>query len=825
MYVVGAFHAFHASYLQTWHPFHLDNLTKNFIHLSTPRDHLDSSFEYFSFHARHTYVHLFTSLSIPSPKNMAPAALSTAKTRLRRWQSMRSIRKKRRRSAPQLGYHNLPLSSSTDRFYAITAASYAMHRSNETPPASDSHLGHPSNIVEPHRPCASDRRSKSSSAERDSDPRCTGYSSMLSPIHEVRDFDGMDPVQLNSSYGRFRRSSSMVAPGHGLSHVGMSGRTFRHNSVSNRSHASGFSRASCTGHHASDILRRSKSHDAAIQLARSQFSRASTASDENTIPDSLYPLKSRRQHDPFRRTRTMTSESETNSHIGVPHDEMPPSSSAGRLWSGRLRGRARNFSNNIKSGIKRMLRTSSRAMQTSMSSTDSNDLPGLVVPAVELQGHEDTTSLHSKSRVTSWADSTAADIDPTEPQDDQLPAIQELDSYPERAPSDRIANTTPGAVDSRRLYSALMRHMSEEEDARGREERFVTPQSQPFGSSPNSIAAAIRHARPVNHLAFPDSTRNRSDDWRQGRNSNDDLALFQPGQERDTPSVYSRTTGALDQSQEVSGLDEQLIKSDEEPGTATIYGTQCSPYSLPRSNTRWASLQPSGGWQQWAKDQMANIESPRWGHYRENAQINEEEEDVILSADFTNAGASAMTEKGLNSMRIPELLRSPSIRSIISTPRQSAPPNVTTRPASPSSHSSSYNVATAGAAYFPLGRSGKENDSPPSLSPMRIADGPPTMRMRAQNSIRHASLDQSPTPKREAAKTQTMWASEQQTARHYYPGVRPPAFPQDAKIGQFLSIRRESDNRRANENTKDGNGRGFGDDDDSYANVGNAYFV
>lgn len=101
-----------------------------------------------------------------------------------------------------------------------------------------------------------------------------------------------------------------------------------------------------------------------------------------------------------------------------------------------------------------------------------------------------------------------------------------------------------------------------------------------------------------------------------------------------SPSIYSRTTSGNTpkQTNEDSDADERTLFA--EPGTATIYASE--RHSSPTRSLTMASpkdkVQPSADWQQWMNSQIDRIEnaSPTRGHFREDAQAQEEEDEIFM---------------------------------------------------------------------------------------------------------------------------------------------------------------------------------------------------
>jgi hypothetical protein len=110
--------------------------------------------------------------------------------------------------------------------------------------------------------------------------------------------------------------------------------------------------------------------------------------------------------------------------------------------------------------------------------------------------------------------------------------------------------------------------------------------------------------------------------------------------EKDSPSVYSRTTGG-DTPTNSDGDD--LPEMRGEPGTATIFASERTVYTSPKRESASVSsksrVQPSADWQQWMNTQIERIEKifPTREHIRETAQFQDDDDEI-----FKN-----MTQRGL----------------------------------------------------------------------------------------------------------------------------------------------------------------------------------
>lgn len=872
--------------------------------------------------------------------SMIPAAPFNAKDRLRRAKSSRSIRKAR---SSILSPETLDIESV--RHQATAAAACAMLRSSERSStdsrSSYDRLGGPGSVAVPQRrhPRGNRYVDDSSSVGHGPSPMYTSrfcpsdadfvepqdhyqaLSAALPPISEFQGLDGGPSVP--SSYRRLRKSKSMFSTRHRRSHAtsttspdyngntaaAYDGQWSTPRSFRTLTRSKSFLRS---GSRSTRVIRRAKSHDAAIELARSQFLQNSEEQQMQRRHSSLLPIKPRREHKPFRKTFRIVSEP------GL--DTIDAPTWLGPSRNGGLNSKARSLSHSIKNGIKRLLRLSKPAgSQTSTYGPSSPRLSwenGGSVGSTTYTGYglgeqssNDDSACHdrhptirsirssesictSNSRVTSWTDSTAANTIATRRATDRLSIIQG-NGNTTRQLSQLTPNNSPSCLsypcvrsgaskpdistDGQRLYSALMKRIGRESMERPDEgivlgtvkEHHPIPQransvyshrskrtvrrvsSDESIDSPRSFATAtgntpsVRHqlskmpnihregsssltpqqrtsyrdtqsqglsthtilsrksryslAQQTDHFENSALRKESSDEFYvNGDNFDGGYAAARPNdhnQEPDSPSVYSRTTGANTPADENIGLDPDILEP-EEPGMATIF--ESTPYSSPRRTARstsYTATHPSSDWQQWVNSQMARIDElgpARRDHYREDAQIQDNETDSIFSAiPIKSATPSTGQDSGKGLSRQLSISskisgrsnfsrpfnRSPSVRTIISPqkfPASAAIIPSSTSPPSPSPIRSSV-VGPAGQPF-----------SIPPLSPMRT---------RLSNA---PQLPESPTPKREAATAQRMWANEQYGR---YP--RRPPFAQDAKAVQFRSLRASRDNRRTtNENVK-----------------------
>lgn len=253
-------------------------------------------------------------------------------------------------------------------------------------------------------------------------------SAALPPITELQGLDGRDS-SVPSSYRRLRKARSMFSTRSRSSHV-----PYVPPSISPRN-ACELDRSpeielprtlrpaiSFVGgrRQGSRAIRHAKSHDAAIQLARSQFMEDSESSMSQVRRSSFFNRR-KREHRPFRKTFRVTSDTGPNPGSASEH--------ASRWVSRR---RSRNFSSSIKNGFRRVFGLSKPAEQqqsgfslgveaSPVTETTVDDHPAerTLGAGIDINPYAMSSPLPaespggdslctSKSRVTSWADSSVA---------------------------------------------------------------------------------------------------------------------------------------------------------------------------------------------------------------------------------------------------------------------------------------------------------------------------------------------------------------------------------------------------------------------------------
>ncbi|KAL5356502.1 hypothetical protein BJX96DRAFT_116110 [Aspergillus floccosus] len=620
---------------------------------------------------------------------------------LRRSMSTRPIRRGSR--TPRSSLCSEPFDVDDAKHQATVAASLAMRRSAERS-STDSRrsydsLGGPSSMAVPRRYHRSNytqdrgdytpaRKPIAREVESEDNDKIS-----LATLPLISEFGGLDGrnASLPSSYRRLRRSRSMFAPRQRLSHM-FYGNPYLEDGA-DQALGSSLSRGSLRrsmsflrgGTRSSHPIRHVRSHEAAIQLARSEFEKNNLGHNTRSRHSSLFSLRPRRDYKPFRKTFRSTSTS------GVDPYDTP--SSAERYRSTPSFGRARSFSSSIKRGIKRVLgwnhskppcdpaqlqsspcqsfdhKNSSPHSTHFHHDTEISEEEATQFCAV--RGRSSFESLAtSSSRVTSWADSTVANTITTRRPGEQshLSIIHERatssQNLSQPASADylqRRLTSTPSPskhsppIDSQRLYTALMRKIggsgargSEEEIVFGRvkEHRAIPTRASsvyPRGSrqtirpvpSDESILSQGSFTTAPANIGTPQASRVV---FEQKMADNDTGSVIfatpeglqvSPG----TSSVYSRSVTGNSPASKEKTADTELPGPEDEPGVATIFEikrtTYCSPKRASLSPANMP-IRPSVDWQQWMNTQMQQFDKGVTvrDHYREEAQIHREETDL-----------------------------------------------------------------------------------------------------------------------------------------------------------------------------------------------------
>ncbi|KAJ5089176.1 hypothetical protein N7532_007860 [Penicillium argentinense] len=497
--------------------------------------------------------------SFASPKSpLRSIQYHRTRGRLRKSMSTRSIRK------PRLPPDAVVVNPDVAKLHAAAAASSAMRSSQQHSIESRSsydRLGGPAQIAIPRRRARSSlhqTEDSSSSCGVPTRPLTTPCPSieteavekiharersvMLPATREPNGLDGRDS-SVPSSYRRLRKAKSMFSTRQrpSPSPYGTPPLPRRNGIDLDRSpqfilprtmrNSPSFTRGG--NREGSRAIRHSKSHDTAIQLARDQFLDEIDEVDARPRRSSFFIHRRKREDKPFRKTFRVTSETSmgAKSRREQPH------------------GRRRTFSASFKNGLKRVFGISKPVEQKTESLCGSDDAiaPTVISVAKSLVNCSasehvgDTQELEtsplrvprispsrvslatSKSRVTSWADSTVANTVLTRKTGHRqsLSLIEEHDGLNKQlpqVPSVPVDQTSPTArisasrrfndwVDSHDLYNALMQQI-------GRQAVQDPNEDIVFGTVPGhrvipertSSAFSRRSRRTVRHVPSEESS-------------------------------------------------------------------------------------------------------------------------------------------------------------------------------------------------------------------------------------------------------------------------------------------------------------------------------
>ncbi|KAE8373601.1 hypothetical protein BDV26DRAFT_62092 [Aspergillus bertholletiae] len=647
---------------------------------------------------------------------MCPSMSFNTSDHLRRSRSTRSIRRSHQMSVPE------PFDPAIAKQHATVAASLAMRRSTERS-STDSQrsydrLGGPGSMAVPQRRNRPSGDTENSDTALDvtltrpqhltmSDPEENNHSqpspAALPPIREFGGLDGRNS-SLPSSYRRLRKSRSMFAGGqhHSRMSYGASSRLYGYTTsdkaqVLEVPNSGGALRRSLSflrgSHQSGNTLQHMKSHDTAIQLARSQFLQSAVDSTDQCRDSSIHRFK--REHKPFRKSFR------SNSGDGV--SGMDATSTQSSVESSRppiSQGKARSLSSSIKRGIKKVFGLSKPVAENSqaqapaasqaqsqvlLTAPKEDDLPAgndcNSVCTDRLTGSNQSQTVRcirsseslatSHSRVTSWADSTAANTIVTRKagEQNQLSIINEQSDLepsaslltPRNSPQLEFSSTLEPAmpehsIDSQRLYAALMRRIGRNH-GEDMEERIVLGQVQEHCAIPTrasslhprcSRQAILRvtsnesFTTPRSYATAPGGTvtphncptaissQSILEDDNRSINAVGSLTL----DTSDSPSIYSRATSGNSPITGNHSDDPCLSATADEPGVATIFESQRSAYKSPKRTPGISESQiqprPSADWQQWMQSEIARIENlaPEKEHYKEYAQIYDDASNI-----------------------------------------------------------------------------------------------------------------------------------------------------------------------------------------------------
>jgi hypothetical protein len=624
-----------------------------------------------------------------------PSISLTAKDRLRRSQSARSMRRSRQSSLP-----SEPFDPSIAKQHAATAASRAMLRSSDRLSADSKHsydrLGGPESMAVPSRrpPCpprhtqasaknpsvkdASPSRQSVASYIESRDDDLT-FSAALPPISEFRGLDGRDS-SLPSSYRRLRKARSMFSTRQRSSYISHEFSSDAYARRFNDTEQFDTPRSYRTLRRSMSFLRsgqsprtvhHTQSQDAAIQLARSQFQENMAGQSIGQRQSSITMLKPRREHKPFRKTFR------TNSGSGMETDASPSAGQSKRVSS---RGKARALSSSIKRGLKRVLGLSKTSTalgqaEASPSSLQQHDYgPSSIIydgdfshaeefdhfretigqsrPPTVRSARSSESLATSRSRVTSWADSTVANTITTRraPERDCLSIINEQGDFNGRAGPGLPPRPSPirpdASIDSKHLYDALLRRIGREDTPSPSEEVVVgqvkehrliparTSSLRPRRSrqtirqvpSDASIATSRtfatanagsstpqkqtqRHSRlsmPSQRISSAPQKASATLDFSPAGNAEAPAAASAEDAEDDSrsvivashadpetisnsPSIYSRTTSGNSPERKDETVDLYSSEMEDGPGMVTIYESQRTAYCSPKRIARSSS--------------------------------------------------------------------------------------------------------------------------------------------------------------------------------------------------------------------------------------------
>ncbi|KAH8433252.1 uncharacterized protein LDX57_010887 [Aspergillus melleus] len=831
------------------------------------------------------------------------------KDRLRRTKSTRSIRRPRQDSVSAE-----PFDLETARQHATAAASLAMRRSTERSSLdsqrSYDRLGGPGSMAVPRRRHRPDAYPHSSADGLDATHTCsqpTDESSgdydpmslaMLPPISEFGGLDGRDS-SLPSSYRRLRKTRSMFATGQRFSRrsTGVSSHSYAHPasdglSPSEVPRAPGTLRRSLSffrgDQGASDSMDHAASHNAAIQMARSQFQKQSVPDLDRYRHPSFLAGRPKREHKPLRKTFRDISTAD-GALVSTP-------SPRGSFNSGSSHARTRSFSSSIKRGIKRALGLSKHVAvpehaQDSQSSSNYHPAdPCLIKSAAEnsssnenappypADGLRELTSpsasrsatirsarsidsfATTRSRVTSWADSSAANTITTMKAGDRgsLSVIDEkgvlsrkfdatTPDLPSPAPDTISGRLKPdGTVDSRRLYAALMKRIrgsgandSTEEVVFGqvKEHRAVPTRasslrprrsrqtirhipSEDSVTSPKSFATARDaptpqvqvHRRPqdpisLRDLRYLEASNRKSADLKDGlfestKSLEDDtsgiiMASVQPrGSPSDSSSIYSRTTSGNTPPKKDQRANSHSSGPEDEPGVATIYASQRSAYSSPNRDSVSPRRVPS---LQPSADwqQWMRSQMERIEDFPARRDHYREDAQIYGEDDFPLRALSRRMRAPEDGMTRQEDSARPSYNYSRPFSRSSSVRTIVNVPREQAGSTAVPSPSAIPILYKPSGSTPEKTFSPVRG---RKRDGNPAsapMQLRPSNRIRYSI---SPTPKRDASETQQKMAVGGLYDR--YQTKRSPV-PHDGKTLYVRSVRGHRDAARVtNENLK-----------------------
>ncbi|KAJ5512633.1 hypothetical protein N7463_002185 [Penicillium fimorum] len=467
--------------------------------------------------------------------------------------STRSIRKPRR-PAPEIPDADMQHAA------AAAAASRAMRSSQSSSLETKTpyeRLGGPGNVAVPRRRAGSSLRSTddSTSVGQNDLPKvpntrrskeltgvparahCLNDPAALPPITELDGLDGRDS-SVPSSYRRLRKAKSMFSTRQRTSQTPYGVPTIPCGDPLDPERSPGFQlprtmRRSMSflrgGYQSPQVGPTAKGHDAAIQLARSQFPQDYSSRGIHTRRPSF--LLRRKEHRPFRKSFRATSEGA----IGA---------------CTRHSDKSRSFSSSIKNKFRRVFGLSKVAdQQPAPHGNNPNGAEVSMVTPIEKdtekcsprkcaavedgidfnyfqsmpQSSSRDSTCTSKSRVTSWADSTMPNTvttwNPGHRQslsliredgyrDQQLPRMPAMDDTGNQSPlAVRATTHQTSIVDSNDLYTALMKQMGRNYLSDSNEEMVFgnVPQHRVIPARTNSVYS--QHGkRTIRHIPSQESS-------------------------------------------------------------------------------------------------------------------------------------------------------------------------------------------------------------------------------------------------------------------------------------------------------------------------------
>ncbi|KAL4981182.1 hypothetical protein BDW66DRAFT_4524 [Aspergillus desertorum] len=605
-----------------------------------------------------------------------------------------------------------PFDPELARLFATAAASRAMamsrsaDRSSTLSEGSYHRIGGPHGMAVPPRRYQRSSHSPGCSSTGDDPPVRHRASSSIdssendqpwsAALPSISEFGAVEDriVSLPSSYRRLRKSRSMFSTRQRSSHLSyaIASPESYSPSVVSRGQTSDPPRLYRTLRRSMSFLRgenpprntlrHTRSQDVSVQLARSQYQQDLMSSPDSTVWGPLPMAKVRREHKPFRKSCRGTSASDGTS---VAEASLEPLKASYSL------GKARALSSTIKKGIKRVLGLSRNASEQGKAHaspsasrqwgefpatvvSNENDCPGACA-AVNDHMHESidaqpptirrmqsSASLAtSRSRVTSWADSTAANTiaTPKAGIQQRLPIVSEQgklgcpDVPP--LPTGSIRLGSNNAVDSHRLFSALMKRIGAVND-QASEDNLVIGQVKEHQAIPTQGSLTSHHSKRTIRQVSSDVSINSPRSFAtanagpimpyeqaQGHGASGAHSAARPAEAyqegnkavegdisrvESASSVYSRSTNG--HSPKLKAAPDSP-DSAAEPGVATIYASERTAYSSPNKYAESSSYDvpelPATDWQNWMDSQMARIENATpTRHYRENAEIHDDDD-------------------------------------------------------------------------------------------------------------------------------------------------------------------------------------------------------